>query len=82
MGVRLKPQCPHQRGTVHSRQMAAQPDIDVVTTADWEWNYHDYSLRVVNLPPVYATKNRRLRRSLKEMLRKLHDSTNRVGPDH
>jgi hypothetical protein len=33
--------------------MAAQPEVDVVTTADWEWNYyHDYSLRVVNLPPV------------------------------
>ena len=55
--------------SVHSRQMAAQPEVDVVTTADWEWNYyHDYSLRVKSLPPVYATKNRRLRCSLKEML--------------
>jgi hypothetical protein len=63
--------------------MAGQPEVDVVTTADWEWNYyHDYSLRVKSLPPVCATNNRRLRRSLKEMLQKLHDSTNRVGPDH
>ncbi len=36
--------------SVHSRQMAAQPEVDVVTTADWEWNYyHDYSLRVKRL---------------------------------
>jgi hypothetical protein len=48
--------------------MAAQPEVDVVTTADWEWNYHDYNLTVTNLPPVYATKNRRLKCSLKEML--------------
>jgi hypothetical protein len=44
--------------------MAAQP-----ATADWEWNYyHDYSVRVKILPPVYATKSRRLSHSLKEML--------------
>ena len=58
--------------------MAAQP-----ATADWEWNYyHDYSVRVKDLPPVYATKSRRLSRSLNEMLQKLHESTNRAGPDH
>ena len=46
------------------QRMAAQP-----ATADWEWNYyHDYSVRVKNLPPVYATKSRRLSHRLKEML--------------
>ena len=44
--------------------MAAQP-----ATADWEWNYyHDYGVRVNNMPLVYATKSRRLSHSLKEML--------------
>jgi hypothetical protein len=52
--------------------MAAQPEVDVVTTADWGWNYyHDYSLRVKSAPPVYATNNRRLSRNLKEMLQKV-----------
>ena len=58
--------------------MAAQP-----APADWEWNYyHDYNVRVNNLPPVYATQSRRLNHNLMEMLQKLHKSTNRVGPDH
>ena len=66
---------PQQRAL---KTMAAQP-----ATADWEWNYyHDYSVRVKNLPPVYATKKSQAQPQPEGDAAKLHESTNRVGPDH
>ena len=58
--------------------------FDVVTTADWEWNYyHDYSVRVnEKLAARLRHKKAQAQPQPEGDAAKLRESTNRVGPDH